>query len=101
MPIYRFVAAEGEKSCDRCREGFEAVLPVGEILRFCDACGSILEKTPTMFRASIREKGPSADRLDEVGMTILRKKPNGTFSVKGRPLSQNPALKPDLPTDDD
>lgn len=101
MPQYRFVSAEGEKGCARCREGFDVILPVGETLRFCEECGSVLDKVPSVFRMAVREKGSSQNRLDEAGMSVLRRKPDGKFRVEGRPLSENPALQPDFPPDDD
>ncbi|PKK91216.1 MAG: hypothetical protein CVV64_05450 [Candidatus Wallbacteria bacterium HGW-Wallbacteria-1] len=98
MPLYTFRAKDGEKGCQKCSEGYSEVLQCGEKHFFCSECGSRVERVYEKFSISISDGTVSSDRLDELGLSVLRRKPDGTFSVKGRPLVENESLRPEEPS---
>jgi predicted nucleic acid-binding Zn ribbon protein len=99
MPLYKFKSVSGERGCDKCSSGFTKLLSKDKNLSFCPYCGAEIEKViesvnilPSMSRGDL-----SSDRLDELGLSQMIKKPDGTWRVRGRPLSENDSLKPDVP----
>lgn len=103
MPLFKFKALEDEKGCEKCSKGFTKIMKSNEKLTFCPNCGAEVEKVVQMVNIlPSKQRGEaSSDRLDELGMSQMIRKPDGTWRVRGRPLSENDSLKPEPPDLDD
>ena len=79
MPIYEYQAAEGEKGCKFCAEGFERIQTLSEPkLEKCPKCGA-----PVVRVISAPAVGKSASSLDDrakaAGFTKLKRLGKGEY----------------------
>ena len=82
MPIREYAAVDPEKSCRRCKAGFEEVESVdASALECCPECGS-----PVQRQISAPSVGPSDsglhDRAKNAGFTTYRKSSKGEYEKK-------------------
>ena len=79
MPIYEYQAAEGEKGCQFCANGFERIQTLSEPkLQKCPECGATIVRV-----ISAPAVGKSASSLDDrakaAGFTKLKRLGKGEY----------------------
>jgi putative FmdB family regulatory protein len=79
MPIYEYQAAEGEKGCKFCANGFERIQTLSEPkLEKCPECGAIIVR---VISAPAVGKSVSSldDRAKAAGFTKLKRLGKGEY----------------------
>jgi putative FmdB family regulatory protein len=82
MPIREYMAADPEKSCKICRDGFEQMEPVGgPSLSVCPECGNKVERQLSAPSVGASDSGLH-DRAKSAGFTTYRKTGKGEYEKK-------------------
>lgn len=79
MPVYDYIAAEPNKSCPYCRDGFEVVQRLDEPhLAACPKCGAAVVRE-IVAPAIGRSKSKLDDRAKAAGFTKLKRLGKGEY----------------------
>lgn len=80
MPLYQYIAEDLEKSCARCRSGFELRRPVDRApLTHCPLCKSPVRKLISSVNTPRISKPVSISDAKSAGFTVLEKRCDGSY----------------------
>jgi putative FmdB family regulatory protein len=80
MPIYEYVAADGEKSCRICAKGFELRRPVDRAaLEVCPLCRNPVKKLISQVTTPKYAKPLSVSDAKTAGFTVLKRRDKGVY----------------------
>ena len=86
MPLYVYRASDPETACGTCRQDFEVLQRLGELLEKCPDCGTAVTKQVTAPNAAFPE-GPA--QLRNMGMARLERRSDGMYeNVSAQPGAQ-------------
>lgn len=78
MPIYEYQAADAERSCAHCRDGFEHFHKCAGVLTACPACGAVVQKLISAPNVGASASGAD-DRAKSAGFHKLKKVSTGEY----------------------
>lgn len=82
MPIREYAAADSQKSCSHCREGFEEMEALeATALETCPQCGSKVQRELSAPSVGSSESGLH-DRAKNAGFTTYKKTGKGEYEKK-------------------
>ncbi len=82
MPIYEYIAARKDKSCDKCRNGFDVLQKLSDApLTHCPQCRAPVTKQISAPSVGASQSGFD-DRAKAAGFTKLQKISKGEYEKK-------------------
>lgn len=83
MPTYVFKATEADRSCDRCRDGFEILMGMSEAPpAACPICASPVRRVITATSINLKQgvgDRISDKKIEQLGFTKLVKDDDGKY----------------------
>lgn len=80
MPIYEYIAADPERACRICRQGFELQRPVSrEALEVCFYCKQPVKKLISRINTPKVAKPLSVSDAKSAGFTVLKRRDKGVY----------------------
>ena len=80
MPIYEYIAADPEKACRMCRDGFELNRPVSRPpLEVCMFCKQPVKKLVSRISTPKLTKPLSVSDAKSAGFTIMKRRDKGVY----------------------